>query len=211
MEQNDLHLLQAAPAYHVQAIMKTRLATLSANGRSSEGAPDAASGDLEELAEFLYEPETCQTVLLGLGPAEKCVLRELVACGGRANSRDLALYLDAPGSPFAFAQTPVPEKSASLVSPLYQSPVPALRYTASAPSLYPTPHPHGAFEMALHHLLLLGLLFWGKQTNFVGRDYSSGVYDGVLIVPPTVAEVASTEWHLDEQPGLLFTPTEEQL
>src|SRR5581483_1962388 len=56
---------------------------------------------------------------------------------------------------------------------------------------YPPPHPHGVFEQALHRLLLLGLLYWGKQTNFVGRDYSNGVYDGVLIVPHAVMEAAS--------------------
>ena len=56
-------------------------------------------------------------------------------------------------------------------------------------SLYPTPHPHGVFELALHRLLLLGLLFWGKQTNFAGRDYTSGVYDGVLIVPQAVKHI----------------------
>ncbi|HXZ03385.1 MAG TPA: helicase-associated domain-containing protein, partial [Ktedonobacteraceae bacterium] len=60
---------------------------------------------------------------------------------------------------------------------------------------YPTPHPHGLFEHAVHRLLLLGLIFWGKQTNFVGRDYASGVYDGMLIVPRTVMEIADELWN----------------
>src|SRR5207249_4640190 len=47
--------------------------------------------------------------------------------------------------------------------------------------------------------LLLGLLFWGKQTNFVGRDYASGVYDGILIVPRTVLEIADKLWNAVEQ------------
>lgn len=200
MEQSDLHLLQTIPPYHLQAIVKTRLAAQSSAGKNMAGVPDASSQDVEEIAAYLFDFQPCCEVLRTLSDAEACVLRELVACGGRANSRDLALYLDSPGSPFAFAQTPAPEKSGSLASSAHQSSLSALRYTANAPSLYPTPHPHGAFELALHHLLLLGLLFWGKQTNFVGRDYSSGVYDGVLIVAPTVVRAAREEWGLDEQP-----------
>src|SRR5207249_7613011 len=57
--------------------------------------------------------------------------------------------------------------------------------------LYPTPHPHGLFEQSLRRLLMLGLLYWGKQTNFAGRDYTSGVYDGVLIVPQAVKDVVN--------------------
>jgi len=57
--------------------------------------------------------------------------------------------------------------------------------------LYPIPHPHGVCEESLRRLLMLGLLFWGKQTNFAGRDYTSGVYDGVLIVPHAVREVVN--------------------
>ena len=198
MEQSDMHLLQTIPPYHLQAIVKTRLAAQASAGQSAGSAPDASSQDLEELAAYLFEASSCREVLRTLGEAEACVLRELVACGGRANSRDLALYLDSPGSPFAFAHVPAVEKSGHALTTVYPSSVSALRTSASAPSLYPTPHPHGAFEQALHHLLLLGLLFWGKQTNFVGRDYSSGVYDGVLIVPQTVVEAASEEWGLDE-------------
>lgn len=193
MEQSDLRLLQTVPPYHLQSIMKTRLAVQSTSGKGIEDMSDVASLRLEEIAAYLFDPRACREVLRTLSDAEACVLRELVACGGRTNSRDLALYLDSPGSPFAFAQAHTPEKSGTLAASL-----PASRHTVGSPSLYPTPHPHGAFELALHHLLLLGLLFWGKQTNFVGRDYSSGVYDGVLIVPQTVVEVASEEWGLDE-------------
>ncbi len=45
----------------------------------------------------------------------------------------------------------------------------------------------------LRHLLLLGLLFWGRQTNFAGRDYTSGIHDGVLIVSPSVREVVRAQ------------------
>ncbi|HEY0756038.1 MAG TPA: helicase-associated domain-containing protein [Ktedonobacteraceae bacterium] len=201
MQQSDLHLLQTVPQYHLQVVMKTRLAIQSANGQSMEDMPDVASQNLGEIAAYLFEDQACQDVLRALSEAESCVLRELVACGGRANSRDMALYLNAPGSPFAFAQTSAPEKSGSVASITHPSPLSTPRYLANAPSLYPTPHPHGAFELALHHLLLNGLLFWGKQTNFVGRDYSSGVYDGVLIVPQTIVELASQEWGLDQLPA----------
>jgi hypothetical protein len=65
------------------------------------------------------------------------------------------------------------------------------------PPHYPPPHPHGTFEQALRQLLLLGLVFWGKQTNFAGRDYTSGVHDGVLIVSTSVRSVAHEVWQLD--------------
>ncbi len=208
MEKSELQLLETVPPYHLQAIVKNRLAFQSSTTGSLNDGPDPASlDDKEELAEYLFEPQSCQDVLRTLGEAEAAVLRELISCGGRANSRDLALYFDSPGSLFASSSLPTPEKSGSAVSTAHQPSFPVLRYTTNTPSLYPTPHPHGAFELALHHLLLLGLLFWGKQTNFVGRDYSSGVYDGVLIVPQTVAEVASQEWELDEPP----IPREDQV
>lgn len=208
MEQGDLLLLQTVPQYHLQAIVKSRLAAQSSVLRGIEGAPDEVSEDLEEVAELLFEPGSCREVLLTLGEAEACVLRELVAFGGRANSRDLALYLDSPGSPFAAVRAHVPEKSSSI--PAYSSSAYQPRYAVGGPSLYPTPHPHGTFELALHRLLLLGLLFWGKQTNFVGRDYSSGVYDGVLIVPPTVARIARQEWELDQPRAPREVPEGEQ-
>lgn len=208
MEQGDLLLLQTVPQYHLQAIMKSRLAAQFPASKGIEGAPDTESENLEEIAELLFEPGTCRDVLLTLGEAETCVLRELVAFGGRANSRDLALYLDSPGSPFAAVRAHSPERSSNI--PAYSSSALQPRHTVGGPSLYPTPHPHGTFELALHHLLLLGMLFWGKQTNFVGRDYSSGVYDGVLIVPPTVMRVARREWELDRPRGRVAVPEDEQ-
>lgn len=191
MEHSDLLLLQTVPSYHIQAILRTRLAAHAATHNSVEQDPTELS--LTELAGYLFEPHTCREMLRALGEAEMCVLRELVACGGRANSRDLALYFSSPGSPFA-AFASIHEKSIALRA----TPLLVAGPATGLPSLYPAPHPHGPFEQALHRLLVLGLLFWGKQTNFVGRDYANGVYDGVLIVPQTIAEIAHQEWHVDE-------------
>lgn len=198
MELSDLHLLQTVPAYHVQAILKTRLITPFSGGQ--KGETEVAARDLEEIAEQLFEQRACRAVLRTLGEPEACVLRTLVACGGRANSRDLALYLSLADSPFA-SHTHPHERSDGLIT--YPPSSYLLRQAQTGSTLYPAPHPHGAFEQALHHLLLLGLLFWGKQTNFVGRDYSSGIYDGVLIVPQTIVRLANQEWQLDQGPGLL--------
>ncbi|HEU5379507.1 MAG TPA: helicase-associated domain-containing protein [Ktedonobacteraceae bacterium] len=187
MEQSDLLLLHTVPSYHLQSIIKARLATQI----SSAGASDLTTPTLPELAESIFEPRSCREALHALNEAEACVLRELVACGGRANSRDLALYLSSSDSPFAAVPTQGKSGPASSTAALT-----TMRPAAS--SLYPAPHPHGPFEQALHRLLTLGLLFWGKQTNFVGRDYANGVYDGVLIVPQTIAEIARREWRLGE-------------
>lgn len=208
MEQNDLYVLQMIPAYHVQTIVKTRLAAQAYTGRDIAEMPDPQAAELAEIAEHLFDTQACLAALRTLSAVEICVLRELVACGGRANSRDLALYLASPGSPLAFAQTPETEQNPAPLSLSHLSAATAARYLTSVSSLYPTPHPHGTFELALHRLLLLGLLFWGKQTNFVGRDYFSGVYDGVLIVPPTVARLVARQWALEQDLGKDTSQTE---
>jgi len=200
MELSDLQLLQTVPAYHVQAILRTRLIPLF----SDKHLPEASALNLEEVAEHLFDQRACRTVLRKLGDSEARVLRELVACGGRANSRDLALYFSLVDTP----QTTHPharERNEHLA--LYSSTLPVSRQAQQGPTLYPPPHPHGTFEQALHRLLLLGLLFWGKQTNFVGQDYSSGIYDGVVIVPQAIIKLANREWHLENGPQ---TAREEQ-
>jgi hypothetical protein len=191
MEQSELHLLQTVPQYHLQAMVKARQSIQSTGGVNGAGLADVSALDLATVASYLFDPRACRDILPTLSAAEACVLRELVACGGRANSRDLALYFDSPGSPFSFTR---PEEKSAHQPVAAQSPAFAPRYTTSTPSLYPPAHPHGPFELALHRLLLLGLLFWGKQTNFIGRDYSSGVYDGVLIVPQSVIEAVHQVW-----------------
>lgn len=193
MERSDLYLLQLVPPYHLQALLKTR----HMRSQPAEPPPDLSSLELPAIAEFLFDPAACREVIRDLGETESIILRELVACGGRANSRDLALYLTSPGAPLAGARGQR-EKDGDAAHPGAVLP-PASGRSPGTPPLYPTPHPHGVFEQALHRLLLHGLLFWGRQTNFVGRDYANGVYDGVLIVPQIVAEIASQEWLLDEE------------
>jgi hypothetical protein len=191
MEQSDLDLLQMVPSYHVQAVAKTRLGA-SFKGYSTEPAPaissssSTSSPSLFSVAEALFEPASIKRALQYLSETEQLILRELVSCGGRANSRDLALYFSCSD---LLTQTPNTgtEVRGDIADPIISS--------ASGQLLhYPTAHPHGVFEQAVRHLLVLGLVFWGKQTNFSGRDYSSGVHDGVLIVPLAVRNVVRQEW-----------------
>ncbi len=191
MEQSDVELLQTAPAYHLQTILKARLASVK---EQSSGSSSVVSLPPVEIAQRLFERSDLATVVRGLGELESLILRELVACGGRANSRDLALY-------FANSDllTSTKENESLLPSGLSQSQ--SVRVSGGPPGIppqYPVAHPHGVFEQALRHLLLLGLLYWGKQTNFVGRDYANGIHDGVLIVPEAVKTVGRDEWRNDE-------------
>jgi len=193
MNQNDLVLLQAAPPYHLQAIIKTRRLPVSVHGQGANTQNDPASMSIAEIAQSLFDPTSCIDALNGLTDLEKSILQELVACGGRANSRDLALY-------FSYLQVPLEGTSEAVrnnasSANVSKEPSTSLPHHRVVTLQYPTPHPHGSFEHAVHRLLLLGLLFWGKQTNFVGRDYASGVYDGILIVPRTVLQIADELWH----------------
>ncbi len=211
MEASDLYLLQNVPPYHLQAVARAR--HLPQAQKNSLDVLNAA-----EIGEALFDLDACRATIRELGELETLILRELAACGGRANSRDLALYFTSaqllnqgkgkPGdwegphqdklttsgsvSTLHSASTGTPADVARHRREGQHVPSPRPYAEASNPNTlqYPQPHPHGAFEQALHRLLLLGLLFWGKQTNFVGRDYSNGVYDGVLIVPQTVMEAA---------------------
>ncbi len=193
MEQSDIDLLQAAPLYHVQAVLKARQAPQPLQQRLNTAAAETPEVALE-LARYLFDENALQSVLAMLDAPSHAILQELVACGGRANSRDLALYflyadLLAPTKP---AQEIVDTTMARPYSPgnaqiIAQLAVPVMPQ-------YPTPHPHGVFEQSVRHMLLLGLLFWGKQTSFTGRDYTSGVHDGVLIVPQTVKDVVRRVW-----------------
>src|SRR5574340_15908 len=198
MNQHDLSLLQSAPQYHLQAIVKARRLPVSVHGQVISKQPDLASMPVTEFAHYVFDQASCIDALSGLTALEKSILQELVACGGRANRRDLALYFRCLQVPFEDASEPdQTHASTALVSkePLKTSPHQRLMTLQ-----YPTPHPHGLFEHAVHRLLLLGLIFWGKQTNFVGRDYASGVYDGILIVPRAVSDIANEFWNTVE-PG----------
>src|SRR5437879_5690429 len=101
MDQSDLDLLQAIPTYHLDSVVKTRRIPLSPlDSKSSAGTPTSPSLSPEtllELASYLFNPTSIAVMLQDLGEFETAILRELVACGGRANSRDLALYLTCVG------------------------------------------------------------------------------------------------------------------
>ena len=181
MEQSDLNLLHTVPLHHLQTLIKSRRLPLSPKGPQVNTSAEPSSITITEIAQYLFNPSALDEVLGGLGEKETLILHELVACGGRANSRDLALYLTSSGLLNADKEAEPLLISDSIAA----SPEATQEHPQGVPR-YPIPHPHGAFELALRHLLLLGLLFWGKQTNFGGRDYTSGVYDGVLIVPQAV-------------------------
>jgi XPB/Ssl2-like helicase family protein len=197
MNQNDLSLLQTVPPYHLQAIVKARRLPVSIHGQNINKPIDPSSMTMTEIAQYLFDPTSCIDALSGLVEMEKSILRELINCGGRANSRDLALYFSYLQVPFEGPSEP-DRKNASTSDSSKESSKSQQHHTVVTLQ-YPTPHPHGFFEQAVHRLLLLGLLFWGKQTNFVGRDYASGVYNGILIVPRTVLEVADELWSTVER------------
>src|SRR5437660_4877106 len=195
MEQSDLDLLRTAPTYHLQSVIKARRVPISLRMQAGEqtsstsSSSDSSSANLVEIAQHLLAPSSLAATLQSLDELDTAILRELVSCGGRANSRDLALYFTNAG----FLTT---EKAAQeLTEP--SRPQPGLSMQ------YPVPQPHGVFELALRRLLGLGLVFWGKQTNFVGRDYANGIHDGVLIVPLAVREAVAIQWEPqeDQLPG----------
>lgn len=190
MEQSDLELLRTIPTYHLQSVIKARRVPVSLRiqaGEQTSGASlssDSSSVNTLEIAQHLLAPSSLAATLQSLEELDTAILRELVSCGGRANSRDLALY-------FTNAGLLTTEKTAH-GQPEASRPQPGLSVQ------YPVPQPHGVFELALRRLLGLGLIFWGKQTNFVGRDYANGIHDGVLIVPLAVREAVTTQWGPDE-------------
>lgn len=177
MEQSDLDLLHTVPPHHLQSLVKLRHMPIASKGQNSASPAktSVSAATIPEIARNLFEPASVREAIHSLNDTEGLILRELVVCGGRANSRDLALYFAISG---AVNATSGGEGETSVI-------------TEHSGGLYPTPHPHGLFEQSLRRLLLLGLVFWGKQTNFAGRDYTSGIYDGVLIVPRAVRDVVN--------------------
>ncbi len=109
-----------------------------------------------EVAQHLFQATTISEAIRGLNDAEKLILRELVACGGRANSRDLALYL-------SNSSTLYPVKGAEFSCIIEQGNM-----------LYPTAHPHGVFEQSLRRLLMLGLLFWVSRPILLAATIQVG-------------------------------------
>ncbi len=188
MEQSDLDLLASVPFYHLQVLAKLyNLSPQEPQIRSSSPSitqEQMAALLVVDLAPLLFETSDLRKRLKALSENERLILTELVECGGRANSRDLALYLLLSGR---LGQNWVPESD-------------------QPSALYPQPHPHGVFEQSIHSLLNQGLIFWGKQTNFSGRDYANGVYDGVLIVPLTAQRIARSLF-VEAGPEFSATPT----
>ncbi len=195
MEPSDLELLKSVPLSHVLVLIRTRHIPLP-TGKSGEQYL-AEPETLHEVGELLFaqaaieqllHPHDGESVFRAeqLEATDILILQELVACGGRANSRDLALYL-------ALSERLGGKNTTGLTE--------GTEYGQGAGIHYPTAHPHGVFEQALRRLLLLGLVFWGKQTNFVSREYASGIHDGVLIVPRMVRVVvaASIQKQREEQ------------
>lgn len=195
MEQSDLDLLQMVPSYHVQAVVKTRL------GVSFRGQSNDSSSSLTAIAESLFEPASVQKAMQHLSELEHLILRELVSCGGRANSRDLALYFTCSG-----LLNPARKSEQIGTYTGFTGTVEPMVGSTSGLLQYPTAHPHGIFEQSVRHLLVLGLVFWGRQTNFAGRDYSSGIHDGVLIVPLAVRTVVRQEMQLAGPPPATLSP-----
>src|SRR5436305_5152321 len=194
MEQSDIELLQTVSAYHLQTVVKARNLPLSVKVPHSglSTIPSASSSIANsEIAQDLVVSDSLLAALVELSGIEVLILRELVACRGRANSRDLALYFTISD---LLNTTKKTNTSAEDTEEMDLAQVPHYGSLLQ----YPVPHPHGSFEQALRNLLLLGLLFWGKQTNFSGRDYTNGIHDGVLIVPLAVQEVVRQEWQLGE-------------
>src|SRR5712692_3521655 len=99
MEQSDINLLQTVPPYHLQALIKARHLPYSFKRENINKLPDPSSMTVAEIAQYLFDSISCHDALLGLAEMEMSILHELVACGGRANSRDLALY-------FSYFNTP---------------------------------------------------------------------------------------------------------
>ncbi len=200
MEQSDLDLLRTAPAYHLQTLLRTRHIAIAQDELRSDPSPSSVSIITPEIAQSLLDPSAISEALKDLDKVEIAILRELVACGGRANSRDLALYLTGAGllSPGKKGETAPARESPARVQDIFRASQPLM-----APE-YPVAHPHGIFEQGLRHLLIAGLVFWGKQTGFTGRerDYAAGTHDGTLIVPVAVQKAVRSAWELEEvSPG----------
>ncbi len=198
MEQSDVELLQTAPEYHLQTVLKGRLTR-----DQQSPATTALPTEPLEVAQYLLNRPDLVRVIRSLDAPEAYILRELVACGGRANSRDLALYLT-NGDVLAAVKQEVTSASSERM----QGQVVRSTMSLGTPPQYPVAHPHGVFEQAIRLLLLQGLLYWGKQTNFVGRDYASGIHDGVLIVPEAVKTIVRELWGTEEPFSTFLTSHE---
>ncbi|GCE27089.1 hypothetical protein KDA_25730 [Dictyobacter alpinus] len=202
MDQNDLELLQKLPLYHLQAMVNTRHITVAPHvfhglSSSTDSTATVPTPVVLEVAHYLFDATSITDFLAELSDLEILLLKELISCGGRANSRDLALYVQIAG----FIES---EKKDASTGSRREAAWGSATIVPVGSSLqhpqYPPAHPHGLFEQAVRHLLLSGFVFWGKQTHFVGRDYTSGIHDGVLIVPQIIMNVVRRRWRME--PGV---------
>src|SRR5260370_6208769 len=98
MEQSDVYLLQNVPSYHLQALVKARRLPYSFKGQNIN-APGDPSKTTAEIARLLFDAVSCREAIGSLGEMEKLILRELVACGGRATIPVIPLYLHVVDTP----------------------------------------------------------------------------------------------------------------
>ncbi|GHO44743.1 helicase-associated domain-containing protein [Ktedonospora formicarum] len=188
MKQSDLDLLRTIPIYHLHTIARMRQVTLTgATPGINTNADASESAELDEIARQLFEPETLHTLLQNLSEHEQAIIQELLNCGGRANSRDLALYFNSAGL------VPSREQGDEIELHLGEESRRGIIH-------YPPAHPHGLFEQALRALLTQGLLFWNKPGNLGERDYASGTYDGIVVVPPGVHAAGEMLWQTNNNP-----------
>src|SRR5689334_17094288 len=120
MEQSDIDLLQTVPPYHLQVIVKARgleplrpvlnedFADNVSTSRLSSSS-SASAQTLADTARLLFDDATLKEVMGALGELDTLILRELIASGGRANSRDLALYFQSADllTPTKMPKTPL--------------------------------------------------------------------------------------------------------
>jgi hypothetical protein len=217
MEQNDQDILQTVPLAHLQMVARARrlsqvlallndvaTGTAPANSEPLNAATSGIPSHLaHSLAPLLFASQELQELLAQLSEAEASVLREVVDCGGRVNSRDLAFYFqrklgwgteeneqdqDRDHGSDGESARPVEIHAGDTAQIVAQ--VQELLLATR----YPVPRPHGVFELAVYQLLKWGLLFWGKQTHFGGHSYLSGAHDGVLVAPPSVVLAVRHVW-----------------
>src|SRR2546430_7149980 len=124
MEQSDLDLLHTVPPYHLQSLVKLRHMPIASKGQDSvtPAKTSVSTTTIPDIARYLFEDASIHEAIRGLNETEGLILRELVACGGRANSRDLALYFAISGG----------GGEASAI-------------TEHSGGVFPKPHPHRPF------------------------------------------------------------------
>src|SRR3989442_3545147 len=142
MEKSDLNLLHTVPLHHLQTLIKSRRLPLSSKGPQVNTSAEPSSITITEIAQHLFNPAAIDEVLGGLGEKETLILHELVACSGRANSRDLALYLMSSGLINAGKEA----EPLSISDSVGTASATTQEHPQGVPQ-YPIPHPHGAFHV----------------------------------------------------------------